>query len=186
MVRVALLFFLVPMMNWPAGQEADPLIIGYVVKPSEITIKTDKIEYVAQYHETRDRQDRYKFALTARFENRSGSPLYFHSCSDGTVAHPEYDVVQENEGKVIYSTGYGTVSPCRSSGNTIAVQPGEARTDKLLLYGPNFWTDDELVPKEAQSGQFRLIYRAYLCKNLTTCARQDVKQYSNVFTVRLE
>lgn len=161
-----------------------------VVRPEEVTIQTDQTEYVAQFDSTVNKQDRYKFPLVARFENRTGVPIYLGRCYTNTP-YPIYNVGPDNGNGVESSSGsfdnpYATFAACVDHDNPIIVQPEEIRVDNLTIYAPNGWSDDSLIPKDKLNGQFRLIYRAHYCRERYNCERPDAVQYSNIFTVRVQ
>ena len=188
---VSLLFLLViitcPSVSQTASQKPEPKTTVVAAPPDQVTIKTDQIEYNARYHEMVSGQDRYKFLLTASFENRTGATVYLERCYPHTP-YPIYDVVFDNGSGIQESGegGYRTGHICVGHDKPIIVQPGETRIDKLVIYGPNAWTSEKPITKEAMTGQFRLTYRAYFCLELIGCERTDAMQYSNVFTVRLQ
>jgi len=192
MFRLISLLFLHPIIICPsvsqtASQKPEPKTTVVAAPPDQVTIKTDQIEYNARYHEMVSGQDRYKFLLTASFENRTGATVYLERCYPHTP-YPIYDIVPDNGSGIQESGsgGYRTANVCVGHDKPIIVQPGETRIDKLVIYGPNAWTSDKLIIKEALTGQFRLTYRAYFCRELIRCERPDAMQYSNVFTVRLQ
>ncbi|HEX7229189.1 MAG TPA: hypothetical protein VF452_02255 [Candidatus Binatia bacterium] len=167
-----------------------PKKIDGVVRPEEVTIQTDQTEYVAQFDSTVNKQDRYKFPLTARFENRTGVPIYLERCYPNT-SYPIYDIGPDNGKGVESSSGsfdslYTAVRGCVGHDNPIIVQPGELRVDNLTIYAPNAWREGFLIPKDKLNGQYRLIYRAHFCWELRYCERPDAVQYSNIFTVRVQ
>jgi hypothetical protein len=188
---VSLLFPIIiitcPSVSQTALQKPEPKTTFVAAPPDQVTIKTDQTEYTAQYNETVYGQNRYKFPLTASFENRTGATVYLERCYPHTP-YPIYDVVLDNGSGRQESEldGYRTGHVCVGHDKPIIVQPGETRIDKLVIYGPNAWTSDKLITKEELTGQFRLTYRAYFCRELIGCERPDAMQYSNVFTVRLQ
>jgi hypothetical protein len=182
MFRFASLLLLLVISSCPVAKEKAPLAI---VRPAEVTIQTDQTEYVAQYDRTVGPQDIYGFTVSARFENRTEAPIYLARCYPD-APNPIYNVALDNGRGIYESVGYRTVQGCVGHDNHIIVQPGETRTDQLLIRGPNSWSDDSAVPKDALAGQFRLIYTAHFCPELIRCERPDAMQYSNVFTVRVK
>jgi hypothetical protein len=182
MFRFVPLLFLFVITICHSGSQKTTVV---VVRPEQVTIQTDQTKYIAKYHETVHGQDRYKFLLVARFENRTGATIYLERCYPDTP-YPIYDVVSDNGSGVQGSDGYGTAQGCVGHDSPIIVEPGETRVDKLVIYGPNAWTSESLVTKEALAGRFRLTYRTHFCRELYKCERPDVAQYSNAFTVGLQ
>ena len=189
MFRLVSLLCLLGLISCPSRNQA-PKKIVVVVHQEEVTIQTDQTEYVAQFDSTVNKQDRYKFPLIARFENRTGVPIYLERCYPNTP-NPIFNVGLDNGKGVESSSGpfdnpYATVQGCVGHDNPIIVQPEEIRVDNLTIYAPNAWSDDSLIPKDKLNGQFRLIYLAHFCRELYKCERPDAVQYSNIFTVRVQ
>ena len=191
MFRLVSLLCLLGLISCFSRDEA-PKKTAVVVRPEEVPIQTDQTEYVAQFDSTVNKQDRYKFPLVARFENRTGVPIYLGRCYPDTP-YPIYNVGPDN-GKGVESSSdsldnpYGTFVACVGHDNPIIVQPGEIRVDNLTIYAPNGWSDDPFIriPKEKLNGQFRLIYYAHFCRKIYNCERPDAVLYSNIFTVRVQ
>jgi hypothetical protein len=191
MFRLVSLLCLLGLISCFSRDEA-PKKTVVVVRPEEVTIQTDQTEYVAQFDSTVNKQDRYKFPLIARFENRTGVPIYLERCGPNTP-FPIYNVGPDNGKGVETSSGpldnpYSTFQACVGHDNPIIVQPGEIRVDNLTIYAPNGWSDDPFIriPKEKLNGQFRLIYYAHFCREIYNCERPDAVQYSNIFRVRVQ
>jgi hypothetical protein len=191
MFRLVSLLCLLGLISCPSKDQG-PKKIVVAVRLEEVTIQTDQTEYVAQFDSTVNKQDRYKFPLVAKFENRTGVPIYLVRCSQNNP-YPSYNVGPDN-GKGVESSSapfdnpYNTLDGwgCAGRDNPIIVQPGEIRVDNLAIYAPNGWSDDSLIHKDKLNGQFRLIYRVYFCQELRNCARPYVVQFSNMFTVRVQ
>jgi hypothetical protein len=81
---VSLLFLLViitcPSVSQTASQKPRPKPTVVAAPPDQVTIRTDQTEYIARYHEVTYGQNRYKFPLTASFENRTGATVYLERC----------------------------------------------------------------------------------------------------------
>jgi hypothetical protein len=189
MFRLISFLCLLGLVSCPS-MDQEPIKTVVVVRPEEVTIQTDQTEYVAQFDSTLNKQDRYKFPLVARFENRTGVPIYLARCYPNTP-YPIYNVRPDN-GKGVESSSnsldnpYAAFVACVGHDNPIIVQPGEIRVDNLTISAPNGWSDDFLIPKDKLNGQFRLIYHAHFCRKRYNCKRPDTVQYSNIFTVHVQ
>lgn len=144
---------------------------------------TDRSEYVATHQGGEGAYRRYGFTLVARFENRSGAPVYLNRCSpDSRTAVWGVELADGRSG----DSGYDGVWACVGNVEPIVVRPGEARADTLLVLGPNSWNGLTLEPRGVMEGRFRLVYDASSCRGDRDCRLPREMRSSDVFRVRVE
>jgi len=111
----------------------------------------------SEYHAARFRTDpsTYSFTIIARYENRTGSPLYLSRCTPSAQG-PTYAIPEIHD--PTSDSGYDEVWACVTHGSPIVISPGATRVDTLRIEGPNILDGRNYAPKGRLEGDFRLIY----------------------------
>lgn len=129
----------------------------------------------------------YTFRVVATFHNRSGIPVYLDRCYP-TSRHPTYAVIPAAADNVLNpreEAAYNIAWACVGHEQPIEVSPGTARTDTLLLRGPNSWDGRTHKPFGATEGRFQIVYGVKSCRGEEGCTLPVDRGLSNAFEVRI-
>ncbi len=147
-------------------------------------VSTDRTVYTAQpmFADCTAPGCAYEFTVIASYKNHMDRPLYLARC-DPDSPTPIYGVrLVEPEGE----SAYGPIWACGGHDNAILVQPGETRTDTLLISGPNVFDGETGEPLGLLEGQFVLVYQVQICPEQDSrCLLVDAAGRSSVFEVWL-
>ena len=148
-------------------------------------LRTDQAAYVARYLAGEGPYRQYGFTLVARFENRTGGPVYLERCYPNTP-YPSFGVELVGGDGRAPESGYDPVWACVGHESQIVVQPGDTRVDTLRIRGPNGWDGYTKEPQGEMEGSFRLVYQAGTCRDVIRCQLPAEARTSNLFEVRVE
>ncbi len=147
-------------------------------------LQTDRAEYVATPVEGGGQAGRYAFTLIARYENQTGSVLYFRHCNPRDPS-PFYGVESLDSTQ---GSAYDEVWACVGHDYPIKLARGATRVDTLRIEGPNQWDGKTYAPLGILEGEFRLVYEVGTCERLgggALCLLPLADRRSNPFRVRL-
>jgi len=152
-----------------ASCRESPMAPGVVVE-----LHLDRISYVA----TRVNADpaQYAFRVIVRYENTTGSSVYFDLCGMG-VRSPIFSVPSADGRESGYDIGWACVGT-----PPLAFPPGAVRTDTLQILGPSSFDHYTHQPYGAITGWFRLEYSTLACDS---CSESGPRVASAPFLVRL-
>lgn len=151
----------------------------------DTALATDQASYVARYKGGEGSYRQYGFTLVARFENRTGEPVYLERCYPNTP-YPIFGIEIVGGTGALLESGYDRAWACVGHESQIVVQPGDTRVDTLRIHGPNSWDGHTKVPYGSLEGSFRLVYQAGTCGDVFRCPLPREARSSNVFEVRVE
>jgi hypothetical protein len=150
--------------KWPQSNEFEVTIAESDFPGEDVRIQTDKSSYSARSVET-DQEDnpQYEFELTATVQNNASETVYLRRCNDLPPIYAiSYLGTEEPEiEQSAYAPGPSQQEKCIH--NSVVLQPGDVRTDQLLIHGPDtvpLGSDDHIGFLE---GRFRVKYIAGLC-----------------------
>ena len=142
--------------------------------PADFNLRTNQTTYLAEP----DTGFSYSFSLTAELENTTGETLYLDLCYPDDT-YPIYGVTlaDEESGESAWNPAWG----CVGHSESIALEPGETRTDTYQLTGPTSSKDGQ--PLGEMEGLFRLFYRTLACADSDECEASGI--ISNAFRIEL-
>jgi hypothetical protein len=139
------------------------------------------VVYTAEREGGDDRYRRYRFAVVARYTNRTSAPVYLDRCGpDGRTPRYGVGLAGGRPGRSAYHPQWG----CRGGGAQLEVGPGASRVDTLRLAGPNSFSSAGLGLGEV-AGPMRLWYPVHACRDELGCLLPDSLGRSNTFEVRV-
>lgn len=146
--------------------------------PIAVALELDRDTYVAG---ALDAQGRYAFTVIVHYVNRTDGPIYFARCAVDSLT-PSHSVPTAGG---VSRSGYDAASAC-SAFPALELRPGDARTDSLLLQGPNAYDGLTGQPLGVLEGDFLLEYQTRRCAADTpVCWSAGPRVASAVFHVRL-
>jgi hypothetical protein len=143
------------------------------------TIELDRASYVATPLAGPGGAGSYGFTVIARYENRTGQPVYLAQCG-APGGPPIYSI------PVAGDTGWSAYNPvwaCFPVPPTVLIA-GSVRIDTLTMRGPTAFNGAE--PIGVLAGTFRLVYATRACTQDTpTCYQSGALIESPGFRVRV-
>ena len=138
-----------------------------------VTLHLDRDGYVATPIGTDPA--RYAFRVVVRYENMTDSSIWFEKCMPGDRT-PIFSVPTTDGSDSGYDIGWGCVGM-----PPVEFPPGAARTDTLLVQGPNVFDHSTHKPFGVIAGYFRLEYFTLKCD--TSCYGAGPRVASAAFWV---
>lgn len=151
----------------------------------DTALATDQASYVARYQGGEGSYRQYGFTIVARFQNRTGEPVYLDRCYPDTPV-PIYGVEFVDGAGGARESGFDPIWACVGHESQVVVRPGDTRVDTLRIHGPNSWDGRTGVPSGTLEGSFRLVYQAGSCREVFRCFLPREARSSSVFEVRVE
>lgn len=147
---------------------------------SPARLQTDSNEYLAVLQRSDGPFRTLGFRVVAQFTNQGDTPLFLARCYP--VSPGPMFTVELLEAVDAWGAAYDPVWACVGHDEQFLVQPGETRTDTLLLAGPNVYHGITRQSRVALSGRMRLRYSVQRCTGDGACLlREGIP--SNVFLV---
>lgn len=145
--------------------------------PGGLSILTDRSAYEAEYLAGGDGRTIYGFTVVAELRNTTRGTVHLERCSPSATT-PIWGIASVDEG---VRPGWGYAWACVGT-TTIAMSPGESRTDTLRVIGPTSYDGVTKEPLGVLEGSFRLVYAMRPCAG--SCS-SDWTLGSNAFRVTL-
>lgn len=124
----------------------------------------------------------YSFRAIVKTTNRGDEEIYLARCSPQS-REPIYGV-EHLEPIDEWGSAYNPAWACVGHDNQFELQPGDTRTDTILLTGPNAANGITKEPYGRLDGIMRISYEVQGCRGDGAC--QGGRVHSNPFRVRLE
>lgn len=126
-------------------------------------------------------EDRYRFTVISRFQNRGSATLYLGRCfPDSPQPLFSADLAAPGAQESAYSSFFS----CVGHDQQFAIPPGAVRFDTLQVAGPNAFDGRTHAPIGVTSGDFRLFFDVRLAPGDGAPSAPDSLQRSNAFRVR--
>ncbi len=117
------------------------------------SLVTDATAYVAEPIAGAGQPVQYQFAVIARFENRSASPVYLGRCFPNSP-QPMYSIIAADSSAIV--SAYEPYWGCVAHNNQFEILPGAVRVDTFLVHGPNAFDEVKQQGIGVTNGVFRL------------------------------
>lgn len=126
-------------------------------------------------------QDRYRFAVISRFQNRGAATLYLGRCFPNS---PQPLFGADLATPTPEGSAYSGIFACVGHDKQFAIPPSGVRVDTLQVEGPNAFDGHTHKPLGVTSGDFRLYFDVRLAPGDGAPSAPDSIQLSNKFRVR--
>jgi len=126
-------------------------------------------------------QERYRFTVISRFQNRGAATLYLGRCFPNS---PQPLFGANLATPTPEGSAYSGIFGCVGHDKQFAIQPGGVRFDTLQVEGPNAFDGRTHEPFGVTNGDFRLYFDVRLAPGDGAPSAPDSLHLSNTFRVR--